>query len=92
MQFGQIEEKASVRADDQPAECKLAEYSPLASILAEMLRSALAWEAERGEPPHNSESDLEKGLTSNPQAYRLVPGTNRGERNDDYDDAEEKRQ
>ncbi len=34
--------------------------SPLASILADMLRSALAWEEEHGNPPGNAEHRPER--------------------------------
>jgi hypothetical protein len=39
----------------------------LAVILADMIRSALAWEAEHGVPPHdNPKTDPSKALTSIP--------------------------
>jgi hypothetical protein len=66
VQFWQIERRTSITADDQLAKHRLAESSSLTSILAEMLRSTLAWEADHGGSPHGSESDPEEGLTGIP--------------------------
>ena len=39
----------------------------LTAILADMLRSALAWEEEHGRPQDDGESGKAKGLTFNPR-------------------------
>jgi hypothetical protein len=67
VQFRQMQRRTSITADDRLANRRLAESSSLTSILAEMLLSALAWEADRGGSPHDGESDdPEEGLTSIP--------------------------
>jgi hypothetical protein len=66
---------------------------PLASILAEMLRSALAWEEEHGTLPQKLRSHHQNALTGISQEYILAPSkiTMEGE-NDDHDDNSQKSQ
>ena len=45
----------------------------LATILAEMIRSALAWEKENGTPGEDPDNDGRKGVDGKPQVYTLRP-------------------
>ena len=65
---------------------------PLVDILADMVRSALAWEAEHGEPPQPDGDRTANALTGILQAYTLPPHEiSAGGGNHDHDDNSEER-
>jgi hypothetical protein len=84
MQSAQPENKTGIRMDGVE-KCGLPEGSQLTSILADMLRSALAWEKTNGKPGQAAGANVPKGLTYKGDGHTLdshetVAG---GEPNDD---------
>jgi len=63
MQPGQPENKTTVQIGGL-GKCWPSADSPLASILADMVRSALAWEKTNGKPNHPAGASFQDGLTS----------------------------
>ncbi len=69
MQPGQPENKTTVQIGGL-GKCWPSADSPLASILADMVRSALAWEKTNGSP-NQSDTSFQKGLTSVDVRHKL---------------------